>query len=311
MQITNVSVAQGRRLIPVKGWDGVTKAITLFSNGYTRGSRETERVTGDAIEKSAGAMGLGLFLLSSVKVGGRSRLVDDLLKEAEERLRKQVEFDKSYDYDGMGTSFFKTSVTIKKFGGGDMYGIGLWAAYVGDEPEAGLADHLGIPRTLLSCNIEVETRPVSKNRFEFDFEPVLRKLNTVLDIKNLTGKQVAKAMLQKDESGDDRGSFILAERDGLRVYIQPGRVERRMVFDRATRRDRDTWSFKDSIFSGELARDYDKEDENAKVNPTFLIVVSSTDQIDLGYRKETRPMWHPDQQQKAIDLANKIAAALQ
>ena len=199
----------------------------------------------------------------------------------------------------------------KKFGGGDMYGIGLWAAYVGDEPEAGLADHLGIPRTLLSCNIEVETRPVSKNRFEFDFEPVLRKLNTVLDIKNLTGKQVAKAMLQKDESGDDRGSFILAERDGLRVYIQPGRVERRMVFDRATRRDRDTWSFKDSIFSGELARDYDKEDENAKVNPTFLIVVSSTDQIDLGYRKETRPMWHPDQQQKAIDLANKIAAALQ
>ncbi len=312
MQITSVSMNEGRRFVPVKGWDGVVKTLTLYSNGYTRGARAAERNVGDAIEKSSGALGLGIFLLGSIKAGERSNLVDRLLLEAGQTLERRSEFHKSYDYDAMGTPFMKTSVDIKKFGD-DMYGIGLYAAYVGDEPEAGLADHLGIPRALLSCSIEVETKPVADNRFEFDFEPVLRKLDTVLGTKKITGKQVAKAMLQKDDFGDSRASFMLGEQDGLRVRVQPGRVERRMVHDMPIKRGdkgRDSWSVKGSVFSGELARDYEKKDESAKATPTFKIVITSVERASTGFGDEPKPIWRPDMQQKAIDLTKKIAAAL-
>lgn len=310
MKITRVSVEQGRRYIPIKGWDGVVKVITLFSNGYTRGARATEQVTGDAIEKSSGAMGLGIFLLGSLQVGKPGKLVDRLLLEAGQSLEKRSEFSKDYDYDGSGTPFFKTGVTIKVLDRTqDIYGIGIWAAYVGDEPEVGLAEHLGIPRTLLSCSVEVKTAPLPGNRFEFDFEPVLRKLDAVLDTKNITGAQVAQAMMVTNDDGMAT-CLLQNNKHGLVVRIQPGCVEDRMKFDRATSKERDTWSIKGSLFSGELARDYRSHDENVKAAPTFDIVITSSDQLDLGYRKETMPIWNPEQQQKAVDLANKIAAAL-
>jgi hypothetical protein len=309
MQITGVAVNEGRRLVPVKGWDSVVNAITLFGNGYTPGSGETQQNLLDSIEKNSGPLAFGVVLLGSIEMGKRSNLVEKLLFEAGQTLEYRSEFHKSYDYDGMGTSFFKTSVDIKKLGD-DMYGIGIHAVYVGDKPEQGLADAIGIPRALLSCSVEVETKSAGDNRFAFDFEPVLRKLDSVLDTKKITGKKVVAAMMTKNEDGD-RTALILQEKDGLQVRIQLGRVERRMAFDHTTRKERDTWSAKGSVISGELARDYKKDDENAKATPTFLVIVSSAEQLDMGYRKESKPIWQPEKQQEAIDLANKIAAALQ
>lgn len=304
MQIVQVSTHQGRRYIPVKGWESVAKAINTYANGFTRGAKATV----DAIGKSHGSNGglaVGMFLLGGAMVGSRSQLVDNLLKEAEEGLKTRTKFSKSYDYDGMGTSFFKTSVDIEVLDREqDMYSIGIHAAYVGDEPEQGLADHFGIPRTLLSCSVEVETKPLSGNRFEFDFEPVLRKLDAVLDTKKTTGKQVVTAMMTKDD--DRSASLVLQVKDGLEVRIQPGRVENRMKYSQG--KPRDTWSSKGSMLSGELQRDYGNNDENAKATPTFLVVICSS-QKD-GWRGSL-PIWQPDQQEKAIDLANKIATALQ
>lgn len=308
MKIVQVSTHQGRRYIPVKGWESVSKAINTYANGFTRGAKATEQVTADAIGKSHGSNGglaVGMFLLGGAMVGGRSQLVDNLLKEAEEGLKTRTKFSKSYDYDGMGTSFFKTSVDIEVLDREqDMYGIGIYAAYVGDKPEEGLAEHFGIPRTLLSCSVEVETKPLSGNRFEFDFEPVLRKLDMVLDTKKITGKQVVAAMMTKDD--DRSASLVLQVKDGLEVRIQPGRVESRMKYSQG--KPQDTWSSKGSVLSGELQRDYGNNDENAKATPTFLIVICSS-QKD-GWRGSL-PIWQPDLQQKAIDLANEIAAALQ
>lgn len=308
MQIVQVSTHQGRRYIPVKGWESVTKAINTYANGFTRGAKATKQVTADAIGKSHGSNGelaVGMFLLGGAMVGGCSKLVDNLLKEAEEGLKTRTKFSKSYDYDGMGTSFFKTNVDIEVLNREqDMYSIGIYAAYVGDEPEKGLADHFGIPRTLLSCSVKVETKPLSGDRFEFDFEPVLRKLDAVLDTNKITGEQVIAAMMTKD---DDRGaSFVLQVKDGLEVRIQLGRVESRMKYSQG--KPRDTWSAKGSVLSGELQRDYDNNDKNAKAMPTFLVVTCSS-QKD-GWH-DSLPIWQLDQQEKAIDLVNKIATALQ
>jgi hypothetical protein len=308
MQIVQVSTRQGRRFIPVKGWDSVTKALNTFANGYTRGAKATEQVTVDDIGKTHGTnggMAVGMFLLGGAIVGGRSKLVENLLTEAKQRLKQQTEFRKSYDYDGIGTPFFKTSVDIKVLDREqDMYGIGLNAAYVGDEPEQGLAEHFSIPRTLLSCLVEVETKPMPGNRFEFDFEPIVRKLDSVLDTKKITGEQIARAMLVKDD--DYNPTFVLQNKDGLEVRIQPGRVERRMKYTRGTGL-KDTWTVKDSVFSGELKRDFHSEDENVKATPTLLIVVSSMQKDNYS----SFPIWQPEEQQKAIDLTTKIVAALQ
>jgi len=306
MQIVQVSTQQCRRYIPVKGWESVTEAINTYANGFTRGSKATEQVTADAIGKSHGSNGglaSGMFFLSGAMVGCRSQLVDNLLKEAEKGLKTRTNFSKNFDYEGIGTSFFKTSIDIKVLDREqDMYSIGIHAAYVGDKPEQGLAEHFGIPRTLLSCSVEVETKPLSGNRFEFDFEPVLRKLDAVLDTRKIAGKEAVAAMMTEDE--DRSASLVLQVKDGLEVCIEPGRVESRRKYSQGT--PRDTWSSKNSVFSGELQRDYGNDDENAKATPTFLVVICSS-QKD-GWRSS--PIWQPDQQEKAIDLANKIATAL-
>lgn len=308
MQITNISVIERRSLVPVKGWDAVVKAITIFSNGYTRGARETDRITADAIAESSGPLGLGLYLLNSLTAGDkRSNLVDRLLLEAGQSLERQTKFHKHYDYDGMGTPFMKTSVTIRKLSGDDMYGIGLNAAYVGDAPEVGLAEQLGIPRTLLSCTIEVKTEPIEDNRFEFDFEPVLRKLDPVLDINGITGQLLADAMLKIDayESIPD---VLLSVKGGLQIRIKPGCVRDRIYFDGKVKQD--TWSVKGSVLSGELERDYGSDDENAKAPPTFLIEVLSPDLHGTASYIKPEPIWQPDLQDEANILAYAIAAAL-
>lgn len=303
MQIVQVSTRQLRRHILLKGWGSVGLALNTYANGFTRGAKTTEQVTVDAIGKSHGSnegLAVGMFLLCGAMIGNRSKLVDELLKEAEEGLKTRTNFHKSYDYDGMGTAFFKTSIDIEVLDREqDMYGIGIHAAYVGDEPEQGLAEHFGITRMLLWCSVEVETEPLSDNRFEFDFKPVLRKLDAVLDTKDITGKQVVAAMMTESVS------LVLQVKDGLEVRIQPGRVDNRVKYTQG--KPRDTWSSEGSVLSGELQRDYGSSDENAKATPTFLIVICSS-QKD-GWRNSL-PIWQLDSQQRAIALTNKIAAAL-
>jgi hypothetical protein len=301
MEIVQVSVHPHRRLIPVQGWENVTKALNAYASGSTR------HKTVEAIDRSSGSEGgiaVGLFLLTDAVVGNRSQLVDNLLYEASRNLKDRTEFNKDYDYDGMGTPFFKTSVDVKVLDRHqDMYAIGIYASYVGDKPEQELADHFGIPRTLLSCLVEVEINPVSNNRFEFDFEPVLRKLDSVLDTKKIAGQQVAAAMLATENNTNP--VFLLERRGGLEIRIEPGRVERRMKY--STGDTKDTWSVKGSVFAGELQRDYSSGDENAKANPTLRIVISSSQKDDW---RHSLPIWQPDQQQSAIDLAERVAAVL-
>ncbi len=303
MKILNVSIDERRRFIPLKGWESVKSAIVTFEQGV-RGSRDTEQVTIDAISDRSGPMAVGLFLLASVKTEGSSRLVEKLLVEGEKVLAKQDEYSKHYDYDGMGTAFFKTGVDIKVLDRPqDMYGIGIWAAYVGDKPEKGLAEHFGIPRALLSCSVEVEVEPSAENSFQFDFEPIAHKLEAMFETK-MTGKQIAEAMMKQNKYDESKPGFILQRADGLEVSIKPGRVESRFVYRQAKR---DTWSINGSLFSGELQEDFKSEKRGAKATPTFLVTLSSSDEDKQGY---SRPIWNPEEQKKATDLAGKIAAVL-
>ena len=317
MQITNITTHEGRGLVPIKGWGNVGKVLTAYANGNARGSRGTTRKLLEEVETAHGdngGMAAGMVMLSSIQMGSPSRLVNDLLQEAEKKLKERPEFEKSYDYDGMGTPFFKTSVKIRTLPGEfEMYGIGLWAAYVGDEPEIGLADYLQIPRTLFSGSVEVQTERFPGDRFEFDFEPVIQKLSKVLSFmksdtlgKVPTGTDVAQAML-KMEDGESKAVFMLQDQNALEVRIFPGCVDRRMQMDRTAHKVKDTWSVSGSRFSGLLKRDYKSDDESVKTNPTFIISVSSSDKDRW---RGSQPIWKPEKQQEAIALMKSIAGAM-
>ncbi len=310
MEIIKISMQENRYLIPLKGWSSVAKALNIFANGNLHSSRVTKEVTANAINDSLGSrdgsLGVGMFLLGENIIGRQSNLVENLLKEAEGALKKYPKFNKSYDYDGMGTPFFKTFVNIEILDEDqDMYAIGLYGTYsAGNRPEEELAKYLNIPRTLISCHVEIETKPFSANRFEFDFEPVIRKLDTLFKVKKITGRQIAAAMMVDDDVHIP--TFVLHDQDELRVQIQTGRVKERLQYKEGVRRD--TWAVKGSKFSGELERDYNSQDNNAKATPTFVIRVSSSQN---DFQGRSLRIWQPDQQQKMIDLANKIMSALQ
>jgi len=298
MKITGVSVNECRRYVPLKGWESVTKALTDFASGATCHSRSAEtKSINDIGESSAdGAMAVGLYLYAGALTGGRSDFVDRLLAEAKTKLSSKDGFSKSYDYDGVG-AFHKTIVDIKVLDRKqDLYGIGLYAAYVGEKPEEGLAAHLGFPRTLLWCAVETKTKPRGK-RFEFDFERTLRLLDPTLGTEGIAGTSVVEALMASKD--DDSPSFALPDKDGFILRIGPGRIGQRLMYERG-KEPHDTWSAVQAKFSGELARDYTSPDPKATRAPTFLITVSSG----------TGPIWQPDRQARAVALANEIAAAL-
>lgn len=320
MQISKISVAENRRLVPVKGWEGVTAALNIFANGGTRGSRDTERVTVDAIDKNHGGLASGFFLLGSQQIAGSNKIVDRFLAEAKERFGNltQNEFQKSYDYDGMGSSFFKTTVSVAKIDmrpEHEIYGIGLYAAYVGDKPEIGLAEALQVKRMLTSASVEIEVEPTGPNRFEFDFEPVFRKVDGFLDTaKSYTGGQIARYFASVTTEDEDKGfgawTFLYGSSDAsepLVVTLSLGKVESRLVHDRGSRKPRTTWSAEGDLFCGELARDYSSEDHDAKAKPTFIISAAHRIQRRFG---GAHPIWEPALQERAIALANRIADAL-
>lgn len=304
MQIVKVTMNEERLYVPVRGLEGVVDAITSFSNGYTPGARAAQNDVAATIEKDSGPFALGVYLLASLDVSASNSIADELLREAEHALKDGKEYSRSYDYDAFGTPFIKTSVRIKPFGD-DMYGISICGAYVGNAPEVGLAEHLGTPRALLSCSIEVETEPVEYNRFAFDFEQVLRRLDPVLNTRKIKGKTVASAMMEKDAHGYHRASFVFYERAGLRVRIVPGHIE----YNDASTGQGD-WTVSGSVFTGKLRRDRTTNDENAMAAPTFRVIVMPSELSNSGFYPEPMPLWQLNRQQELIDLSNQIASAL-
>lgn len=306
MKIIQVTTAEVRHRVPVKGWDGVTKALIAYSNGLPRNTRGTEQVLFKEVAEAHGENGglaVGILALGGA-MAQPGRLVTDLLKEAKEKLQERDSFSRDYDYDGMGTPFLKTTVYIDRIDRDeDMFCIGLNAAYVGNEPEQGLADYCGVPRALSQTLIDIEVEPVSATRFELDFEPVLRKLDPVLATYLVTGEKIlASLMLGTDR---DNPTFALAVKDGLAVSIGPGRVGRRMEYTRG--KSEDTWSANGSVLSGNRAPDYSSEEEDARATPTMRVSVSNwkKDRFGAGLL-----IWKPDMQTIAADLTSQLAAAL-
>jgi len=304
MKITNVTVEHYNRGIPLKGLDSLKVALSLYASGRTSDSRATEENQLNAIAESSGALGLGLYLVGAQHMQGTDDLfVKNILEEAEATLKDRDNWKRHYDYDGMGV-FFKTSVEITVLDRKeDLYMLEICAAYVGNKPEAGLAEELGIPRALRRYSVIVEVKPEDETHFAFDFEEVLRALDGVLKTNSLKGKRIVKHFISGDRYSDSKPRQIFSNKN-ISVTVGPGCVEHRFVYDKPGEA-RDTWTVEGSVLHGLLDSSY--EDESKKEPPTIVLTITNAKQDRFGYGQ---PIWDADLKHKIDILSNQIAEAM-
>lgn len=103
------------------------------------------------IYKQAGPLGTEIALLASEKMMRNKNFVGTIMAEAKSNLATKGTYSRSYDYDGMGTNFLKTSVKIRLVE--NKFVLNINAAYVGNEPEEALASIIERPLAPACINI--------------------------------------------------------------------------------------------------------------------------------------------------------------
>lgn len=305
MQITEISTSQHRDFVPIKGWEGVEAALNAYNSGSIDGSRATEQKLYDDAGDAGGGMGAALIGLgNAIMEQQKSNFVARMLEQAKPSIADCGSWCGDYDYDGMGTAFFKTTVNIVLLDKDEeVYGISLNAAYVGDKPEVNMATYFEVERGIKQCAVSIEAEPTSADGFTFDFEVILRKLDRVLDTSDISGEEVVAAIMAGD--GWNSPSFVLPGPDGYEITLKTDRVGRRM--GRVDGEPVDQWSSKDSCLFGNLQQDYGSDDENARLKPTLSIAIKKEGASDYGH---DGVIWKTEDQEKIVALSNKIAAAL-
>lgn len=166
-------------------------ALQMYDRGVPKAGATQQNLL-DAVEQESGTMGVGLALLAGLhnSNGFIGRLCNDLQGELSARGR----FYRSFDYDAMGTNFFKTTVEAKKEHG--KYLLSLNAAYVGDEPEINLAAAIQKPRALYWANINATLSLVDEWWFNIDLRKALKKI----PIQNKKIESLAAAIADRDST---------------------------------------------------------------------------------------------------------------
>lgn len=304
MKITSVLTQEYTRGIQLKGWSSVETALNTFANGHIDGARDTEDHQVNAISQSQGALGLGLYLLGASHMqGGASNFVTRMLEEAKSTVQQRGQWSRHYDYDGVGV-FFKTSVEIhllsKK---DDLYMLEINAAYVGDKPERGLAQYLGIPLTLRRSSVIAQVESIDGEHFSFDFEQIIQSVKKVVPtVKGVSGKSIAQHFMSGDRYSNPKPVVIYHDRD-IEITVGTGRVENRFVYSQGN--PTDTWTVDGSTLIGLLDTSY--EDENKKEPSTLILTVQSSSRDRFDY---PLPVYDHELKDKMIQMSQALALAI-
>jgi hypothetical protein len=301
MRIKEVRTEQYHRYIPVKGWDNVEALLNLFEKGYPTETNSAENQELISITRAHGPTA-ALLYLETTSLMEKSGLTDEILTNAKQTLKSRESWTRDFDYDGMGTSFFKTSVKIKFLDRSqDLYAIGFYASYVGDQPEKDLAAHINAERCLIWSEVIIQTEKIG-NQFTFDFDCIVDRIAPVLEVKNITGMDIARQMKKVDENNRNI-DYVLKSDVGYQVTINPGEVESRYIVDKG--KFINTWTIRNAKLSGKLAKDYEKN--NGYKSPTIVISLSDRRKNSYGY--DNFPIWQSERKKHIIDLTNKIVEA--
>ncbi len=120
-----------------------------------------------------GPVGFVILKQAEQKIAeGQEGIVDSIIKKAKKGINQKAEYHESFDYDAMGTNFFKTDVDIKKIG--DKFLLSFNAAYVGKKPEDELAKSINAEQVLRNSKIILTMGIVDEWWLNADLEGLLR-----------------------------------------------------------------------------------------------------------------------------------------
>ncbi len=305
MQFASVTAHENRRFVPIKGWDGVSKALEAYVAGeITSGSRADAEFFKDIgeIRNSGPAAAMAAIIMSDARHSSKRHWVlEEILREAPLALKRTGRYQGSWDHEAMGTPFMKGFIEIRMIDRrADIFGIAPGAAYIGMEPQNNLAAHYGVELAVLAHVITATAEPVPGKRFSLDFEPILGKLGAVPGLRIPRARVVAKAMVKQMVAS------IPTAIPELLVRVRPASTERHRR-SKDGKRIIDTWSAKGTVFSGDLQPNYSSDDPEAKRPPQLMFTVTSSRDVRMD---EGAPIWQPELQKKARRLAEQITAAL-
>ncbi len=302
MDILGVTQTSHEGGIEFADLDSVKNALRIFADGVTPGSRETSHRGFD----SSPTGGIGLMMKMILDDRRESGFMQELLTSVD-RVTEERGMHRSYDYDGMGP-FFKTTVEVKKIKVGRrqfVYLLHLNAAYVGDQPCAGLATTLGANRALWRDEVIIELAPTG-DRFEIDFNLAAERLASI-GLSKVSGRQLADHSMELAATStldDDRPELPLRNDELVVTFgIVSYSVER--PIDYQTRKM--VWSQSGSVISGPLAQGYEGE----KYSKPRLYASISVPATENECSWDRKPILNPTLKQTIHDQAAAIVGAFQ
>ena len=205
----------------------VAAALIMYAGGFTQSSTATHDRLLEDMQRSY--LEAGVNDITIVKTGPRLRVQDpqvidlkrlrDCVKKGSlveklivEVMKSSGNYSQSFDYDAMGSAFFKTSVNVQKID--DKYVLSLNATYVGEKPEIELAQVLERERGLISVSSRHQLTPTTQDWISIDVDMALRN-------GRLTSEQInALTRISAEELSSNEGFVI--EMDKMPIHLSLG-----------------------------------------------------------------------------------------
>lgn len=214
--------------IPLKGIDNVKGALQAFATGRVPSANATQNQLTKDIAAEHGGMGVGLLLLSGALFNPKQEdaFLSRLFNKIESDLKTRGMSSNSFDYDAMGTKFFKSSVNVKTYDKeNDIYLLKLNAAYVGGKVEDDLAEALQIDQALSFIDVTIKF-PTTTGKFRFDFAEILATLKGVVFMdEDVTAESILDDMFTTDSYNDLKKSATLFQNDNISISLCISDVE--------------------------------------------------------------------------------------
>ncbi len=135
-------------------YNGEISADILRSNQTT-----TQKAVDNLLQDSS-LLSAGLFVAMGKVVNGKKDFVGEIIKVATASIEVWWTYKESWDYNGMGTNFFKTGIEIQEIG--SRYLLNINAAYVGNKPEIELCEELKREAGCISASVDVSLSTVDQ-----------------------------------------------------------------------------------------------------------------------------------------------------
>jgi hypothetical protein len=208
----------------------VERALRIYNGegGSIEESMATNMDLMENIQKQSGSFGVGLLALAGAERNRGKDFVGTMVQAIKCSLAEDGRYHVSYDYDAMGSNFFKTSVEVLLIDGKFLLRIN--AAYVGKEPEIALAEKLGKPRGLQNAVINIPMSVVDGWWFNINLKDVLKII--IGEISEEDAMEWAKKVI-------DGGSIPLGWPKGEHLIIGHISLDFSQYFNQHTPKDRD------------------------------------------------------------------------